>query len=303
MSKEMKMIIDTDCGIDDAVTIMSAIKRDIDVLGITTVAGNTNINNVTENVLRILNFMGRNDIPVFKGAYVPLLNRNEPIKPAKIHGDNGIGDVVLPPSPKTYEEIPAPYAIYKLAKENAPVILLALGPLTNIAMAFDLYPDLKNYVSQIVAMGGAINTGNVTRFAEFNFFFDPEAAEVVLRLGIPIHLAPWDPILATPITESELKETFKGREGELVLKMEGSVMDFVEKSRGVRAMFLADPTALATFLEPDIIKSAFNSSLHMELNPGTLLRGTSILGEGEGTNIVMEIDKSRFLQFFKNILF
>ena len=69
MSKEMKMIIDTDCGIDDAVTIMSAIKRDIDVLGITTVAGNTNINNVTENVLRILNFMGRNDIPVFKGAY------------------------------------------------------------------------------------------------------------------------------------------------------------------------------------------------------------------------------------------
>jgi len=209
MSKEMKMIIDTDCGIDDAVTIMSAIKRDIDVLGITTVAGNTNINNVTENVLRILNFMGRNDIPVFKGAYVPLLNRNEPIKPAKIHGDNGIGDVVLPPSPKTYEEIPAPYAIYKLAKENAPVILLALGPLTNIAMAFDLYPDLKNYVSQIVAMGGAINTGNVTRFAEFNFFFDPEAAEVVLRLGIPIHLAPWDPILATPITESELKETFK----------------------------------------------------------------------------------------------
>ena len=294
-----KMIIDTDCGIDDAVTIISAIKYGVNILGITTVSGNVYVDQVTDNVLRILNFMGRNDIPVFKGAHKPLIS--EKSTPAKIHGENGIGDVVLEKPDRIEEDIPAPYAIYKLAKDNPGVILLTLGPLTNIAMAFNLYPDLKNYVSKIVAMGGAVNVGNVTRFAEFNFFYDPEAAEFVLRLGIPMHLVPWDPVVSAPIFEEELKETFKGKEGELVLSMEKTVMDFVEKARGVRGIFLPDPMALATFLEPSIIKSKINTSMHMELNFGTLLRGASIIGEGHGIEIVMEVDKGKFLNFFKNI--
>lgn len=294
-----KMIIDTDCGIDDAITIISAIKYGIDIVGITTVSGNVYVDQVTDNVLRILNFMGRNDIKVFKGAHKPLIS--EKTTPAKIHGENGIGDVELEKSPKSEEELPAPYAIYKLARENPGIVLLTLGPLTNIAMAFNLYPDLKNYVSKIVSMGGAVNFGNVTRFAEFNFFYDPEAAEFVLRLGIPILLVPWDPVVATQIFEEELKETFKGSVGKLILQMEKTVMDFVEKVRGVRGVFLPDPMALATFLDPTIIKSKINTSMHMELNHGSLMRGASIIGEGHGTEIVMEVDKGKFLNFFKNI--
>ncbi|BAL81538.1 nucleoside hydrolase [Caldisericum exile] len=294
-----KMIIDTDCGIDDAVTIMSAIKYGIDIVGITTVSGNVYVDQVTDNVLRILNFMGRNDIKVFKGAHKPLIS--EKTTPAKIHGENGLGNVELEKSEKIAEEIPAPFAIYKLAKENPGIILLTLGPLTNIAMAFNLYPELKNYVSKIVSMGGAVNVGNVTRFAEFNFFYDPEAAEFVLRLGIPIHLVPWDPVVSTPIFEDELKETFKGKEGALILQMEKAVMDFVEKSRGVRGVFLPDPMALVTFLSPNIIKSKINTSMHMELSHGSLMRGASFIGEGHGTEIIMEVDKRNFLDFFKNI--
>lgn len=299
MKNSFKMIIDTDCGIDDAITIITAIKYGIDVVGITTVSGNVNVDQVTDNVLRILHFLKKDDIPVFKGAHRPYVSLNS--TPAKIHGNNGIGDVVLEAPYKTYNDEPAPYAIYKLAKEAGNVILLTLGPLTNVAMALNLYPDLPKYISKIVAMGGAVNVGNVTRFAEFNFFFDPEAAEFVLRQGIPIHLVPWDPVVATPIFETELKETFKEEEGNLILNMEKSVMDFVEKARGIRAVFLPDPMALATFLDKEIIKYKINSALHMELSHGSLLRGASLVGEGSGIDIVMEVDKTRFLNFFKNI--
>jgi inosine-uridine nucleoside N-ribohydrolase len=294
-----KMIIDTDCGIDDAIAILIALRSGCDVLGITTVSGNVHVNQVTENVLRLLHFADRDDIEVFKGATVPLVEPN--IFSAPIHGKNGLGDVELPEALRGASEIPAPYAIYKLARENPGLTLVTLGPLTNIAMAINLYPELKKNISKIVAMGGAIDRGNVTRFAEFNFYADPEAVEFVLRSGIPIELTPWDAVIEVPLAESELEASFKkgSKLGDFIIAMEQVVFSFVEKYWGKKVVYLADPIAIASFVEPSIVKNRLFSTIKMELNYNTM-RGASVLCEGESVEIITEISKEKFLYFISN---
>ena len=258
-----------------------------------------NVDQVTDNVLRLLHFADRDGIEVFKGATVPLVEPN--IFSVPIHGKNGLGDVELPEALRGALEIPAPYAICKLARENPGLTLVTLGPLTNIAMAINLYPELKKNVSRIVAMGGAIDKGNVTRFAEFNFYADPEAAEFVLRVGIPVVLIPWDTVVGVPLTEDELSRAFKkeSKYGNLVVSMEQIVFSFVEKYWGKRATYLADPIAMASFIQPSIVKNRTFGKIKIELNYNTM-RGASVLCEGESVEIITEISKERFLDFISN---
>jgi len=296
-----KAIIDTDAGVDDAIAILIAIRSNVDILGITTVSGNVNVEQVTDNVLRLLHFAGRDDISVFKGATTSLVQQSVP-ESIYIHGKNGLGNVELPKAPRKVSEIPAPYAIYKLARENPGVTLVTLGPLTNIAMAINLYPELKKNVSKIVAMGGAVKMGNITQFAEFNFYTDPEAAEFVLNAGIPIVLTPWDTVISVPLTEDELSRAFKkeSKYRNLVVSMEQVIFSFVEKYWGKRVTYLADPIAMASFIQPSIIKNRTFGKVKMELNYNTM-RGASVLCEGESVEIITEINKDKFLYFISNI--
>jgi len=295
-----KIIIDTDCGIDDAIAILIALRSKIDVLGITAVSGNVNVNQVTENVLRLLHFVERDDIPVFKGATKALIEKA--VFGAAIHGKNGLGDVELPRAVRNFEDIPAPSAIFNIASKNPGLTLVTLGPLTNIAMALNLYPELKDYVSRIVSMGGAIDKGNVTRFAEFNFYADPEAVEFVLLSGIPMEITPWDAVLGVPLTERELEVSFKRgtKLGDFIIAMEQTTLSFVEKRRGIHTAFLADPLAMASFVEPDIVNNRLVCTIKMELNYNTM-RGVSVLNEGESVELITEISKEKFLNFISKI--
>ena len=183
-----RIVIDTDPGQDDAVAILLALaeRERLDLLGITTVAGNVPVPLTTANALRILELAGREDVPVFQGASQPLLR---PLRTAEfICGPDGLDGAALPP-PRTAARDRHAVAFLIDTLQAAPgrsVTLCALGPLTNLALAFAQQPSLAAKVERIVLMGGARDLGNVTPAAEFNFFVDPHAAAIVLRVDAPI---------------------------------------------------------------------------------------------------------------------
>lgn len=194
MTSPFPVIIDTDPGLDDALALFIACASpEFDLLGVTTVAGNVGIDNVTRNALRLLHFAGRSDVPVIAGAEKPL--RRAAIEAGGIHGEDGLGHLPVPASPRSALEMKAVdwLADTLLRAPDKTISVLPLGPLTNIAALIEAEPDAAARIKNIVAMGGAVrDRGNVTPFAEFNIYADPEAAEVVLRSGIPLTLVPLD---------------------------------------------------------------------------------------------------------------
>ncbi len=292
-----KVIIDTDCGIDDAIAIMMAVRNGLDVRGITTVSGNTEVEQVTVNVLRVLHFLGRGDIPVFKGAHKPFVKTS--VSSAKIHGSDGLGDVGLPRAPFEAQITSAPTAMYEIPKENPGITLITLGPLTNVAMALNLYPKLESLLGRIISMGGALYKGNVTRFAEFNFYFDPEAAQFVFDSKVPLTIVPWDPILQNVILEKDLLKMAKnaGRIAEMIIALEQTPLAFMEEFYGVRAGVFPDPVAVAYAINEKVAKSKIIGNMKMELNKNTI-RGASVLTEGERMEIITEVDPEVFKKIF-----
>lgn len=297
-----KIIIDTDCGIDDAIAIMIALtyENEVEIKAITTVTGNTYVDQVTKNVLRLLDFFNRKDLKVYKGASKSLINKLE--RGAKIHGEDGLGDINLKYSERREEKINAIEAIYKIAKEEGKIDIITLGPLTNISIALNLYPDIKNYINLIYAMGGAIEVGNVTRFAEFNFHADPESVQIVLDSKIPLTIVPWDGIVKNSFLENELKDIVdeKTETGKLFHSLTKTPLSYVERLLGIRAMSLPDPVAISCYLDESIIKTKRKADLMMELSKNAL-RGSSILLEGESVNIVLDINKEKFLNILNRI--
>lgn len=189
----MKVVIDTDPGTDDALALMMALNStDLDILGLTTVGGNISLASTTRNALRLLDYLGHPEIPVSPGASRPLGGRRFQYAPY-FHGRSGL-TVRLPQA--SVNPIPTRAHNYILSLASAfrgELVVLALGPMTNIARAIAKEPRVKGWVSEIVAMGGAFEVpGNVTPYAEFNTYSDAVAAEVVLSSGIPVTLVGLD---------------------------------------------------------------------------------------------------------------
>jgi purine nucleosidase len=297
-----KIVIDTDCGVDDAVAIMIALASpELAVLGITTVAGNVPLEHVMDNVLRLLTFLDRTGIPVYRGASMPLVER--PRHATDIHGRNGLGDVELPPPRMSEQAARAPEGIVRLARENPGMTLLTLGPLTNVAIALNLYPELTGLVSEIVIMGGGIEAGNVTPYAEFNFYADPESMQFVLDSGIPLSILTWDATLTVVHTEEELVAAGFGAtaSGRLFLDLQSLPLSFFEKRRGTRATMLPDPLTAAYLVDRGIARRTLSSGLRMELDRGER-RGASVLAGGRASNIVLDVDKAGFMRILSRIV-
>lgn len=188
-----RVLIDTDPGIDDAVALLYALATPrIEVLGITTVAGNIGLERTTSNARRILALMGREDIPVHAGAAGPLSRSG--IEVADIHGMDGLGGVEFPAPGAEAGDDAVAFLVETLMREPASdIVLMVLGPMTNIARLFRENPLAARRVGRIIAMGGAIrDAGNMGPRSEFNMAADPEAADIVLGSGLPIVLIPLD---------------------------------------------------------------------------------------------------------------
>ena len=190
-----KIIIDTDPGQDDAVAILMALgsPEELDVQGIVAVAGNVPLSRTTNNARKILEFAQRADIPLYAGCARPM--RRKPVTAEHVHGPTGLDGPSLPaPAMKVREQHGVLFIVDALrAAEPGEITLATLGPLTDIAMAMVLAPDIVERIAEIVMMFGAYSEGgNVTPAAEFNSYVDPEAADVVLNSGVKITMAPLD---------------------------------------------------------------------------------------------------------------
>jgi inosine-uridine nucleoside N-ribohydrolase len=192
MIMRQKLILDVDTGTDDAVALMTAaLAPELDLIGATTVNGNTLVQNCTENTLRVFDYIGKNHIPVFEGMSRPLTRDNaiQEVSAEGIHGDF----LELPPSrTKKQHQHAVDWLIETYMQSAGDIILVPVGPLTNIAAAIRKEPRILPKIPELVIMGGAHEHGNSTPSAEFNIWLDPEAAKIVVNCGRPIRMIPLD---------------------------------------------------------------------------------------------------------------
>lgn len=181
--------MDCDPGIDDAfaIALAAANKDSLELIGITTVAGNLPVEVTTENALRLTDFFGLKEVPVASGATRPLVR--EPLTASDVHGANGLGGVEIPTTDKKVVSDNAVLFMKQLIDalpEGEKVTLVPTGPFTNVALLLRVFPEVKERIDEIVLMGGAALGGNITQSAEFNVYEDPESAEIVFTSGLPI---------------------------------------------------------------------------------------------------------------------
>jgi purine nucleosidase len=270
MARPRKIIIDTDPGQDDAAAIMLALGSpdEIDVLGITTVAGNVPLARTAKNARIVCEFAGRPDVKVYAGAERPL--KRKPVSAEYVHGETGLnGPELFEPSMPLQAGNGIDFIIDTLRREPKGTVTLAtLGPLTNIALALTKAPDIAGNIQQIVMMGGAyFEVGNITPAAEFNIYVDPEAAEIVFRSGVPIVMIPLD------LTHKVL--TLKSRTDKI--RAIGSrpavalaqMLDFFERfdieKYGSDGGPLHDPTVIAYLIKPELFAGR-DCNVEIEVN-------------------------------------
>src|SRR5690606_31582098 len=197
MDERIPLLIDTDPGVDDALALLMAFADPRhEVVGLTIAAGNVGLQHTVANALKLCEVLGRDDVPVFAGCDRPLLHPAPDA--ANVHGRDGFGDVGLAPATRGAEPRHAAEAIIELShRYDGRLLLVALGPLTNVALALRLDPTLPSRVARLVVMGGAVTgRGNITPSAEFNVFFDPEAAHIVFEAFERFDLCDWEATIA-----------------------------------------------------------------------------------------------------------
>ena len=252
-----KIIIDTDPGQDDAVAILLALAspEELEVLGITAVAGNVPLALTSKNACIVCELAGKVDVPVFAGCEAPLKRRL--VTAEHVHGKTGLDGIALPEPEMPLQRAHAvDFLIDTLrAAPEGEITLCPLGPLTNIATAFARAPDIAGRVREIVLMGGAyFEVGNITPAAEFNIYVDPEAAEIVFGSGVPLTVMPLDVTHKALVTKPRL-EAFAAlgtRVGEVVASWTRFFERFDVEKYGSEGAPLHDPTVIAWLLRPEL---------------------------------------------------
>jgi inosine-uridine nucleoside N-ribohydrolase len=255
------ILIDCDPGHDDAIALLLALASpDVELVGVTTVSGNQTLDKTTANALRVLEFVGRGEIPVAAGADRPLVR--EQFAAAHVHGESGLDGPDLPaPKGVAIAQDAVKFLAEQIRGRDGAITLVPTGPLTNIALLLELEPDARP--ERIVLMGGAVGEGNITPAAEFNIWCDPEAAQRLFESGIDVTMIGLDVTHQALITEAHADELrAAGRVGKLVAEL----IDFYSRFHSLRYPDLAgspmhDPVAVAHVVWPELVatKPAFIS--------------------------------------------
>ena len=244
------MILDVDTGVDDAFAVLfAALHPDINLLGITCVDGNTNVDQVVANTLKVLDAAGAGDIPVARGAVRPLLGVSQYAE--YVHGADGMGDLGIAPSTRKVDPRSAVELLRDLIEGSKdPVTLVPVAPLTNIALFLRAFPESAKKIHRIVLMGGSASAGNATAAAEFNVWHDPEAAAIVFQSGVPITMYGLDVFMRPGITSEEaivLKNSTAP-----AAQFAGSLIEaFIERLH-ISPITLGDFGAVAAAIHPEL---------------------------------------------------
>ena len=290
-----RIILDCDPGHDDAIALLLALASpEIELLGVTTVAGNQTLEKTTANAIRILEFSGRTDVSVAAGADRPIVR--EPYVAKYVHGETGLDGPDLPAAQGVQLD---EHAVDFLGRHADGATVVAVGPLTNVALTLARYPEAQP--KRIVLMGGSIGLGNVTPAAEFNIWADPEAAARVFESGLDVTMIGLDvthQALMTKADAERLRGT--GRTGTLVAELWEFYNRFHSQTYGFDGSPIHDAVALAHVFRPDLVETEHR---HVEIDCGSeLCRGRTVVDlwrrtENEpNAHVGVEIDGRAFIE-------
>lgn len=295
------IIIDTDPGIDDALAIMlAAASPEVEILGMTAVAGNTGLEHTAPNTTALADLLGI-DCPIGAGAAAPLWRRDT-VPDSRVHGENGFGGYELPASNREIE--PAIELLRRLVDESPdPVTLVPIGPLTNIALFMATYPDTARKVEHIVIMGGGTNdhVGNATPVAEFNIYFDPDAAARVFDFGVPITMVGLNVTHKALVGRRDLTPLFEsgGPVADMVSSILGGYGEHAYSGQeGDDAAAQHDSLALAAVFRPDLLTTQ-HRYVDVE-NVGRLTAGMTVVdfrgrtGREPNCHVAVDVDADGF---------
>lgn len=295
-----QLLIDTDPGVDDALAILMA-HAHADVVGLSIAAGNVGLAHTVRNA-RVLVDLLEADTPVFPGCASPLVRAPDE-DAAFVHGQDGFGDIGFPSPHAALAEEPAALALLRLTRERpGELTLVALAPLTNLALALRLDPSLPERVARLVIMGGAVtghgNTGRVP--AEFNIGFDPEAAHVVFEAFPEFELVDWEATLRHAFDDDDFKTWIDAGDHRAVFydQIAGTARAYNLK-HARRGVIAADALAMAVAIDPSIVIRSEKRAVAVELD-GRLTRGATVvdwagrLGRPVNAKVVLEVDQARF---------
>ena len=281
--KKHPIILDVDTGFDDAFAVLfAAMSEEVELLGITCVDGNTNVNQVVKNTLIVLDAAGAGDIPVSKGASRPLVE--EPLYAEHIHGKDGMGDLGLPESKRNLDPRDAIDLIRDLVESRpGEITLVPVAPLTNIANFINAYPESAKKLKEICLMGGSASVGNATAMAEFNIWHDPEAADIVFRSGVPITMYGLDVFYHPIVTESEAVKLTQS--SDVSAQFAGKLLQSCIK-RLKQNVTLGDYGAVAAVLRPALLKTEV-LDVGVEVSHG-LVRGMTVVDRRPRLELMIE---------------
>lgn len=253
-----KIIIDTDPGIDDAMAIFLALRSpEVEVIGLTTIYGNVYTTLATRNALHLLEVAGRTDIPVAEGSHVTLTKGTKLRIADFVHGADGLGNQNFdPPKGKPLEQSAAAFLVEQAKLHPGKVTVVALGPLTNIALAIELDPEFCKNIGQIVLLGGAFSVnGNVNPAAEANIYGDPDAADIVFTCGADILAVGINVTHQVVLTDAERDKLMQsnGKFAQYLCKILEVYFSYHHEAYSMRGVYLHDPTALLAAVNPSLL--------------------------------------------------
>jgi len=309
-------LIDTDTASDDAVALIMALRSPpVRVLAITTVAGNVAVQQATRNALYAAELCGA-DVPVFIGAEKPLNRSHQSAQ--WFHGRDGLGDHGYPAPKRAPEKLQAADAIIATIESNPGLVLVTLGPLTNIALALQRNPGIASKVGRCVVMGGApCCEGNITPAAEYNIWCDPEAARIVLRSGLPVELVGWHLCRGdAALNPDDIKHvlSFGTQQACFAIECNSRAQEAYFEQTGEHGISLPDPVAMSIALDPTIVTQQSENYVDVETSSELTLGMTvvdrlnvagndrnravwaPVLEGGKKTKVYWTIDNKRWKQ-------
>lgn len=307
------IILDTDPGVDDALAIMLALDSpELDVRGICTVSGNVPLSTGTRNAQGLLQLLDHTEISVFTGADQPL--KRDPVFATEVHGESGMGQAVLPKPSQKIKGDAVDFLVQTLSDQPGEITIIAVGPLTNLALAEQRQPGTLQKAKQVIIMGGTIaTTGNATPVAEFNIYADPHAAHTVVHSGASLLLVPLDATRQVKLSETDIENKIAPKKtvaSQFVVDAVQNVFALYRQLGREPIVYLHDPLAVGAAIAPELLRA---ETLYIDIETtGDLTLGQVVTDRrglpspyrlGTPVDCAMHVNTEAFLSLFLTRVF